>query len=87
MLAAVHCLDLIVFLSFLGGHFSPVVSYWESPVSGAQSEPMCAVFDVNQEYGMCILPCRKLYEASSTFDIMTGRRRGLVVLELNVAKQ
>lgn len=75
-----------ILLSFLGGHFSPVVGFWESPVHGAQSEPMCAVFDVNQEYGMCILPCKRLYDASSTFDIMTGRRRGLIVMELNVAK-
>jgi hypothetical protein len=74
-----------ILLALLGGHFSPIIHAWEIPaIDGQKSgEYMCALFDVNHAYGLCILPVRKLYSAVRTFDLMNGDSRGLIITKLN----
>ncbi len=66
-----------VLISLFGGHFSPIVAYLDD-----REEPLCALFDVNAEYGLVLVPVRSLYDATRTHDLTTGDARGLVVTEL-----
>jgi hypothetical protein len=68
-----------IFIALLGGHFSPIVAYLDD-----REEPLCALFDVNHEYGLCLVPPRNLFDAMRTHDLTTGGPRGLVVTELKV---
>ncbi|KAJ3136779.1 hypothetical protein HK100_001283 [Physocladia obscura] len=60
---------------FLGGHFSPVVGFDEE-------EGLVAVFDVNENYGLFLVDVKQFYESVRTFDLFSGKWRGLAILEL-----
>ena len=63
-------------LGLLGGHFSPIIGFLEA-------EELVAVFDVNHKYGgTYLVSAAQLYKSVQAKDIMTGKCRGLVVLEL-----
>ena len=66
-------------LALLGGHFSPVVGFFEGQ---HYPEPLVALFDVNDCYGLCMVPARLMFKAVHTIDLMTGSKRGLVVTRL-----
>jgi len=66
-------------LALLGGHFSPVVGFFEGK---QHAEPQVALFDVNDSYGLCMVPARRMFDAVYTIDLMTGSKRGLVVTRL-----
>jgi hypothetical protein len=66
-----------ILISLLGGHFSPIVAYLDD-----REEPLCALFDVNADYGLVLIPARNLFSATRTHDLTTGNARGLVVTEL-----
>jgi hypothetical protein len=62
-------------LTFMGGHFSPILGYFER-------ENLVAVFDVNHTYGLWFVQPERLYSAIYTFDITSGLERGLVLVEI-----
>lgn len=64
-----------LFFTLLGGHFSPLVGYFEEL-------DLVAVFDVNHNYGLYFVDTYRLYEAVCTFDFSTKLYRGLVVSEV-----
>ena len=41
--------------------------------------PLVAVFDVNAEYGLCVVAATALYRAVRTQDVMSGKERGLLL--------
>ena len=62
-------------LSVFGGHYSPIVGYWEDT-------KIVAIFDVNHNFGLFFVSAERLYDAVTTFDIQSGASRGLVVIEV-----
>jgi Phytochelatin synthase len=64
-----------VLLGFFGGHFSPIVGYLEDA-------NLVCVFDVNHNYGAFLVTPQRLYDAIATFDVTSGKSRGLVVTEI-----
>ena len=66
-------------LALMGGHFSPIVHYFE-----VENEAFVGLFDVNHVYGLCIVPVKRLYQATRTHDIMTGKMRGVIILKTTV---
>jgi hypothetical protein len=69
-------------LVLLGGHFSPVVGFFEGDLKAFPEGPLVALFDVNDAYGLCLIPARRMFEAVHTIDLFTGSKRGLVVTKL-----
>ena len=61
-------------LAFFGGHFSPVVGYFEDV-------NLVAIFDVNHTYSTFFVTPERFYDAIHTFDVTSGKARGLVVTE------
>ena len=61
-------------LAFFGGHFSPVVGFFEDV-------NLVAIFDVNHTYSTFFVTPERFYEAIHTFDVTSGKARGLVVTE------
>jgi hypothetical protein len=57
-----------------GGHHSPIGGYLEN-------EDLVFVLDVNQKYGPWLVKTERLFEAASTMDRMSGKRRGLLLIE------
>jgi len=64
-----------ILLGLFGGHFSPIVGYLEK-------EDLVAVFDVNKDYGIFLVPSRRLFDAVNTLDIISMTERALIVTEL-----
>jgi hypothetical protein len=62
-------------LCFFGGHFSPISGYFEDL-------NIVAVFDVNHNYGLFFVSPERLYEAVNTYDVISGKNRGIVVVEV-----
>ena len=56
-----------------GGHHSPL---------GALVEDRVFVLDVNERYGPWLVPVAKLFEAMDTVDSSSGKKRGLLRIEL-----
>ena len=56
-----------------GGHHSPI---------GAVVEDRVFVLDVNKSYGPWLVPIEKLFEAMDTVDSSSGKKRGLLRIEL-----
>lgn len=56
-----------------GGHHSPI---------GAVVEDRVFVLDVNASYGPWLVPIEKLFEAMDTVDPSSGKKRGLLRIEL-----
>lgn len=69
-------------LALFGGHFSPVVGFFEADSRAFPEGPVVALFDVNDAYGLCLIPARRMFDAVYTIDLMTGIKRGLVVTKL-----
>jgi len=65
-----------ILLSILGGHFSPIVGYLEK-------EDLVAVFDVNHNYGLFLVKSQRLYDSISTYDLSSGKCRGIVITTIN----
>jgi hypothetical protein len=63
------------FLCFFGGHFSPVIGFFEDL-------NLVAVFDVNSNYGLFFVSPQRLYQAVNTHDVTSGKNRGIVVVEV-----
>jgi hypothetical protein len=57
-----------------GGHHSPIGGYLEG-------EDLVLVLDVNKKYGPWLVKTERLYEAASTTDRMSGKKRGLLLIE------
>jgi Phytochelatin synthase len=64
-----------ILLGLFGGHFSPIVGYLEDA-------NLVCVFDVNHNYGPFMVTPQRLYDAVATFDVTSGKSRGLVVTEI-----
>lgn len=62
-------------LCFFGGHFSPVIGFFEDL-------NLVAVFDVNRQYGLFFVSPQRLYQAVNTHDVMSGKNRGIVLVEV-----
>mmetsp|Transcript_23827 Transcript_23827/g.34153 ORF Transcript_23827/g.34153 Transcript_23827/m.34153 type:complete len:292 (+) Transcript_23827:220-1095(+) len=62
-------------LCFFGGHFSPVVGYFEDVNS-------VAVFDVNHKYSFFFVSPERLWQAVNTHDVSSGKARGIIVVEV-----
>lgn len=58
----------------IGGHFSPVLAVLEEDV------PLVAVFDVNEKFGLHLVPAPLLYEAVRAKDASTGKSRAVIVV-------
>jgi len=63
-------------LSIFGGHFSPIIGYLEK-------EDLVAVFDVNHNYGLFLVKSERLYDSISTFDLSSGKSRGIVITTIH----
>lgn len=63
-------------LAICGGHFSPILGYLEK-------EQMVAIFDTNHKYGFYLCPTKRLFDAVNTVDVMHGRSRGLIVVDIS----
>jgi len=59
------------------GHFSPIAGY--DPASDR-----VALLDVTPGFGIQLVPVDKLYEAINTMDPMSGRSRGLIVIDADI---
>jgi hypothetical protein len=57
-----------------GGHHSPIGGYLEN-------EDLVFVLDVNKNYGPWLVKTERLFEAASTMDRQSGKRRGLLLLQ------
>jgi len=68
-------LPMNIMKTFFGGHFSPLVGYLEH-------EDLVAVFDVNANYSLYLVPSKRLYDAVNTYDVQSGSCRGLVISQV-----
>jgi len=61
----------------IAGHFSPVLAILEN---NGDDEPLIAIFDVNDKYGLHLVPAKKLYESVKAKDLMTGKSRAVIIV-------
>jgi hypothetical protein len=66
-------------IAFFGGHFSPLIGLFES---SDPRNPTVALFDVNDAWGLVMVPARRMFAAVRTADLMTSQTRGLVITKL-----
>jgi len=67
-------------LTFVGGHFSPVLGFLEK-------ENLVAIFDTNHKYGFYLCDAKRLFDAVNTVDVMSGSTRGIIVVDIATQKE
>jgi hypothetical protein len=77
----VNYLPGYILMGLLGGHFSPVLGVFDN--GDNDDDPLIAMFDLNSAYGLYMVPARRFYDAVQAPDLMTGKSRALVVVEIN----